>query len=595
MNEIYQSEIKKYEEISDQYKRSANAAGTVKLVLFLLFLASLYYTMTDFGSSLYKLITVALLVIQAAAWIYHSHLNDIIRHAQGIIEVNQRHLMRMDGRWSEFPDIGEEFIDSEHPYGCDLDIVGRKSLFQYINTTHTPFGRQALADDLLHSQYTGEEITTRQEAIAELTNDTRFASELEYLFTQTESRSETDTLAQSLKNPRPFIKNGILRYLLTYLPVLTVILAGAALIFKYEPFYTPAAALIILQAVFWFAGSAAANNYLKGITTLPYRLNAYNDVIELFADAEFSSAELKQMQSTLAGSDVSALQAMKELSKTAGKAGLRNNVISYFILNILLLWDYECSFLFSNWKMKYGPYCEKWFHTLGRLESLLSFAALNNVCSQTCFPQLTHKRQAAAEQLGHPLITNSDRVTNTLNLKDNILIISGSNMSGKTTYLRTVGINIVLARAGAPVCAKSMSCADFQLVTSMRIADDLNEGISTFYAELKRVKCVLDSAKSNPDTLFLIDEIFRGTNSVDRLSGARTVVTRLSRIGVVGMVTTHDLELCDLHQQIPNVRNFSFSENYEDGKICFDYKLRSGKSKTTNAKYLMELVGILSD
>ena len=262
-------------------------------------------------------------------------------------------------------------------------------------------------------------------------------------------------------------------------------------------------------------------------------------------------------------------------------------------MNVLLLWDFECAFLFEDWKKKNAPHCEKWFLALGELESLSCFATLDNVCNRTCYPRMVAYPIIEAEEMGHPLIPNDVRVTNPLRLRNNIVIISGSNMSGKTTYLRTVGINIVLARAGGPVCAKEMTFSDLSVYTSMRIADDLNEGISTFYAELKRIKGILDAAKNDRTTLFLIDEIFRGTNSVDRLSGARTVITKLSKMGVSGMITTHDLELCDLQQTIPRIQNYSFSEFYKDGQILFDYKIRPGKSKTTNAKYLMELLEIL--
>jgi DNA mismatch repair ATPase MutS len=292
-------------------------------------------------------------------------------------------------------------------------------------------------------------------------------------------------------------------------------------------------------------------------------------------------------------SDVSAAQAIKELSKITDRASVRSNPIVYFVLNTLLLWDFECAFLFEDWKRKYAPQCEKWFLALGELESLSCFATLRNVCDHTCYPRMLACRGVEAEALGHPLIPNTVRVTNPLRLQNNILIISGSNMSGKTTYLRTAGINLVLARAGGPVCAKDMVFSDLHIFTSMRVTDDLNDGISTFYAELKRIKKILDAAKSNRNTVFLIDEIFRGTNSVDRLSGARTVITKLSQIGVSGMITTHDLELCDLQEDVPEIQNYSFSEYYENGHIFYDYKMRPGKSKTTNAKYLMELLEIL--
>jgi len=166
-------------------------------------------------------------------------------------------------------------------------------------------------------------------------------------------------------------------------------------------------------------------------------------------------------------------------------------------------------------------------------------------------------------------------------------------MSGKTTFMRTVGVNLVLARAGSFVCAKEMTASQLNVVTSMRIADNLSEGISTFYAELKRIKTMMALAKENAKTMFLIDEIFRGTNSVDRLIGAKTVLEKLNELGVVGMITTHDLELCEIVNQLPRIKNYSFSEQYLDHEILFDYKMKAGVSKTTNAKYLMQMMDIV--
>lgn len=595
MKDFYEAAIRTNEEISAKNKRWSDLAGYAKLILFVLFLTATYYTVTKPGNIVYPAAALILFLIQAAAWILHAHLNGMIDHAEGMIEINQRYIMRINGNWPEFTDIGEEFLDPEHNYSSDLDIVGRKSLFQFLNITHTWYGRQAFAEDLLHSHYSAEEIGRRQESIRELSENAGLMGELEYRFEQSQSSGDLSALVKTFHNPRAFISSRVMCLVLTYLPLLTIIIAGIAVIFRRETFYQPAIILLIIQTILWLVGSAATNNYLRGITSLAAKFRAYHDVIGLVIAADFKSDELRQIQTALGGSGISAVQAFRQLAKIAEKVSMRGNVFLYFTLNPLLLWDYECAIQFSAWKDSYGPYCEDWFKALGRLESMMCFAVLNRVCDHTCFPEFSASRNAVASQLGHPLIGNLERVTNELHLQDQILIISGSNMSGKTTYLRTVGVNIVLARAGAPVCAKSMCCCDLHLVTSMRVADDLNEGISTFYAELKRIKMILDSAKKNPNTLFMIDEIFRGTNSVDRLAGAKTVIAKLSQLGVMGMITTHDLELCELQQEVANVQNYSFAEHYEDGKIHFDYKMRAGKSKTTNAKHLMALVGILDN
>lgn len=592
MEDIFISAIHNEENILARNKKLYNSVGIIKLILFSMFAICIYFIIIQQEDMPFKLTGSVLLILQIASWLYHAVLGSRIEHAEGIIAINQRHLDRISGKWTEFSDIGEEFIDSEHPYGCDLDIVGKKSLFQFLNTTHTWHGRQAFANDLLYSAYTRQQIKQRQEAVRELAQNSSLSCELEYLFSKVGSDSSSEKLVQELQNGHPFMKNRFLRFFLTYLPVLLFLFIGLSLIFHLKQFYYPAFLCMTFQLFLWALGIAATNKYVSSINRLPFRLNAYKDVLKLIENTRFSAPELQQIQANLISLDVSAAQAIKELVKITDKVNIRSNPLFYFFLNALLLWDYECAFMLESWKAKYARHCEKWFLAFGELESLLCFAAMPNVCSHTCFPQHSDRRGITAAEIGHPLLNNSSRVTNHLELNDTILIISGSNMSGKTTYLRSIGINIVLARAGGSVCAKEMLCSDLHIITSMRIADNLSEGISTFYAELKRIKRILDAAGQDSDTLFLIDEIFRGTNSVDRLCGARTVITKLNQLNVIGMITTHDLDLCELQKEMSGIQNFSFSEYYKNGQICFDYKMQPGKSKTTNARYLMELIGI---
>jgi hypothetical protein len=593
LKDLFESIISKQKTILERNNNLFNLVGYIKLFLFITFATTIYFMFTRWDYGTFKIATIILLVVQIAAWIYHTRIGDRIAHSTGIIEINRRHLARLTGQWIEFTDIGEEFIEPEHPYGCDLDIVGKKSLFQFLNTTHTWHGRHAFADDLLHATYSKEKIKQRQEAVAELAKDNDFTSELEYRFSKIGNDSAAHVLVEELKDDRPFMKNQLLRTLLTYIPLFIIFFTGLTVIFRWNQLYLLTVILFVVQALIWLIGLPVTYRYIQSINRLPFKLNAYDGVLELVDKTKFTTYELQQIQSNLTTSNISALQGIKELAKIEDKLSVRSSPIVYFIVNVLLLWDYECAFMFEDWKAKYAQHCERWFLSLGELESLLCFATMKKVCKHNCFPKISDIRGMEAKELGHPMITNTARVTNQLQLNNNILIISGSNMSGKTTYLRTIGVNIVLARAGGPVCAKEMEFSDLHIITSMRIADDLNEGISTFYAELKRIKRILDAAERDYSTLFLIDEIFRGTNSVDRLNGAKTVITKLNQLRAIGMVTTHDLELCDLVQMIPRIQNYSFSEYYEDRKIYFDYKIQPGKSKTTNAKYLMELIGII--
>lgn len=593
LNSLFESTIKKYQQVLEKNRPIYKVVGYVKLLLFVLFLFAFHAAVTQGGTLLDKVLVVVLFAAQIAAWIYHHCLDQSIDHAEGLIKINHRHLDRRSDGWTAFSDFGEEFIDQNHPYGCDLDIVGRKSLFQFLNRTHTWHGRQLFAKDLLAASYTKQQIEQRQEAIKELAENHAFADEMEYFCAQIGPDPAAETLVQELQDTQTFFRHGFLRVLLIFGPIAAISLTAMGFALHENTFYIVATVLFAIQSVLWLVGLPAIYRYLQGLEKLPFRLKAYGKSLQLIEKTTFRSAELQEIKARLVTSDISATKAIKELTKIADKVSVRSNPIIYFLCNVILLWDYECVGMVEQWKHKYAAHCEQWFNALGQLESLLSLAAMINAGGQICFPDIAVRRGAEAKQLGHPLIRQDCRVTNQLDLVNDIFIISGSNMSGKTTYLRTVGINIVLARAGGPVCAEEMSCSDLHVVTSMRIADDLNEGISTFYAELKRVKHILDTAKEDRSALFLIDEIFRGTNSVDRLEGASAVITKLSKLDALGMITTHDLELCTLEENVKRIKNYSFSEHYEEGRICFDYKMQLGKSRTTNAKFLMELLGIV--
>jgi len=586
----YENRVGNHEAIHKKLTGISNKIGCAKLFGILILGLTIYFLFArSFPISLI-IVSSLLLMSLIILWIYHHKLHEKINYSSSIIVINRRHLDRISGKWTAFPDMGAEFISQEHPYSSDLDIVGQKSFFQFINTTHTWHGRQAFAKDLLHPHYGIDELKERQKAIKELSKDIDFSNHLEHSFSKIGLHSSVQKLTDGLKDRQLFIKSKLLKTLLMYVPMVTFVLVAATVLFRLEGLYIAATSIIAVQTVVWIAGIGRPHNYLNGISGLPYKLRAYGEVIEILLASKFNSKKLKQIQTVL--SEPSAAEAIKDLHKIAAKVSIRHNVLIWVAANALLLWDYECAIKFEAWKQKYAHAAEGWFHALGEFESLLSFSHLPNMCNNTCLPSPTTEKAVEAQALGHPLIPNNARINNHVSCKDNIFIISGSNMSGKTTFMRTVGINLVLARAGSFVCAKEMSFYPLEIMTSMRIADDLNEGISTFYAELTRIKGIITLAEKNSNMIFLIDEIFRGTNSVDRLSGAMAVLKRLDSLNAIGMITTHDLELCEIANQFSRIKNYGFSEEYRDNQIHFDYILKSGKSITTNAKYLMEMVGI---
>ena len=591
--EEFEQQIKKYEEILEQQNKTFKTIGFIKLfhvifigwIIYLIFAANASTTTLIISG----IIAVALIVF----WIYHEKLKKQINYSKGIISINWRHLDRISGNWTGFSDIGSEFVNHNHPYASDLDIVGKKSVFQFLNTTRTWHGRQKFADDLLNPNYSDDEITQRQEAISELSEDIVFANHIEYKFAQIGVHAGAKFIAKRLENQKPFIKSNFLKLLAIYSPLAVLFFAGNVFLTRSTSLYPAVAILAICQLLVWVLSFFPSAKYLEDVSHLSYNLAEYGEAVQVLQNRNFKSDKLVEIGKSLADSEISAYIAIKELSQIANRANLRRNTIAWIILNTTLLWDLTTAIRFGAWRSKYAKHAESWFISLGEFESLLSFSHLPNVCSQTCVPTIIDNKAVLAKKLGHPLITNKARVSNDVDCNNQIFIISGSNMSGKTTLLRSVGVNLILARAGSFVCAEAMKFSQLDIVTSMRIADDLSEGISTFYAELKRIKGIIEMARKTSEMMFLIDEIFRGTNSIDRLSGAKTVLEKLDELGVIGMITTHDLELCEIANDNPRIKNYSFSESYSENEIHFDYKMKEGISRTTNAKYLMKMMDII--
>ncbi len=594
MHEKFSKQIEECKNILNKRNTAFNLVGYAKLLLVLLLGVSLYFMVTKTFPISLIIGSEIILIVLIVLWSYHDRLYEDINYLNGIIAINRRNLDRLSGDWVHFPDIGKEFIDAEHPYACDLDIVGEKSLFQFMNTTRTWFGRQALAGDLLNSCYSIRELKKRQDAILELSKDFGFSKMLEYHFSKIKPDDSVLKLVNELKDSRKFVKTKITGYFLSFLPLLPILSFACGYLIGLAFLYSVGIGLLGLQLIIWVCGLPKILKYLGTAAQMPYKLSLYSKVLDVLQDRKFDCEKLCQIQAELGNSELSAAQALKDLSKISDRINVRHNGIMCVILNALFLWDYQCALMLEEWKEKYAHAVEKWFLTLGEFESLLCFSKMTGFYDNTCMPVFTEKSKTfAARDMGHPLLHNEKRVNNDIRLSDSIIIISGSNMSGKTTFLRTVGINIVLAQAGGYVCAGEMTLSPMKIMTSMRVTDDLSEGVSTFYAELKRIKGIIDLAKTEKNTIFLIDEIFRGTNSSDRLSGAKTVISKLNELGVIGMITTHDLTLCDLANKYLRILNYSFSEHYKDKKICFDYILKPGKSNTTNAKFLMEMIGII--
>ncbi|MBP2651347.1 MAG: mismatch repair protein MutS domain protein [Firmicutes bacterium] len=586
--------INKFSGIERKKKKQANLISNIRLIIVLLGIGlAVLFWRSEQAEACWGVVLLTVLIFGYFVK-KHDKIFAELKKLSCIIEINQNNLARTSSKWNDFVNDGKEFMNPKHSFVNDLDIFGPKSLFQWLNITNTFHGRQILKTILETPETNIKELQIRQNVIKELAKKTAFCEDLqcEGMLAKGIGNDPRPLLAY-VNNSRKNFKKSWLKAGCRLLVLITVLFILAIPIIPSSLIYIPLA-LIIIQGLISLFGYAKLSSILNTVHNFRENIKIYEKLIKKIELTEFDEPRLRQMKNSLAINNRAASAVMKKLDNIAEAIDLHYNPISYMVLNFLLLWDYHCVFALEEWKDKYGRLIEEWFYTIGRFEALASLALIARLNPEWTFPKFTEDGTAVfAENLGHPLIPAEQRVCNDVDIKNEICIITGSNMSGKTTLLRTIGINLVLAYAGAPVCASRVECSIMDIFTSMRISDDLGNGISTFYAELLRIKMIIDHLKKKQKMIFLIDEIFRGTNSNDRITGAISVVKNLSKPWVIGLVSTHDFELCSIKtDNNKEIANYHFTENYVGDKIYFDYKLRSGRCNSTNAKYLMQLVGI---
>ena len=321
----------------------------------------------------------------------------------------------------------------------------------------------------------------------------------------------------------------------------------------------------------------------------------YKNMIICIEKNKFKSKYLSNLYKDLYNGDSqSASNQIDEFSKICDSIANRRNMI-YFILNPIIMIDYHLTISLELWKKKYGENFEKWINVIAEFEELCSLAIIKHDNPYWSMPKFVcEKSKILAENIGHPLL-GENRVCNSIVVEEphEVILITGSNMSGKSTFMRTIGINSVLAYAGAPVCADKFQCAIMNIYTCMKVSDNLGKNISSFYSEILKIKKIVEASRKDEKILFLLDEIFKGTNSKDRHTGAVILINQLAKSKAIGFVSTHDIELGEMEYKYNSkVKNYHFSEYYKNNKINFDYKLKNGVSTTRNAVYLMRLAGI---
>ena len=518
-------------------------------------------------------------VLQAA--VHHRYLSDI----------NKAELKVLNHEFSHF-DSGKEFVDPQHPYLVDLDIFGEHSLFQYCNRTATALGKKQLAAFFSQLPRDRAEILHRQEAVKELKDKLDWRQHFQAFGMAMNDDADHVRLLKLWLSDTPFVLPNLwLKWALLLVPLWTI----TGLIFSaYHGSWALALFFLLLPGVILMKTTERVNKAHQRTTHAENILSFYARLIRHIENEECGTSRLSLLRKRFFDGDQQASDQIRQLSYIIGQLNVRYNAFA-ILFNLIGLWDLFWVLRLEKWRAKNKEKLPDWFTSLALYEAYISLATLCYNQPDWVFPILDDREEIVGKMVGHPLIFHRKRVCNDFisPTKAHIKLITGSNMAGKSTFLRTVGINIILAMTGSVVCAKSIRMPLLAVFSSMRTQDALHESTSSFYAELKRLKLIIEAVENNENIYFLLDEILKGTNSRDRHTGSRALIKQLIKSGGGGIIATHDLELGNLEETSKGaIENLCMEVAVEDGALNFDYRLKKGVSKSFNATILMKEMGI---
>jgi len=593
ISRIYQTLAKQYQANFDAKKKKIRLISLGRFVSFIGIFAAFYYLKSiniflAFGVSSFLIVAFLILIKRFI------ETEKQVRFFQRLVETNQDEIKALNRDLSPF-DPGNEFTDANHDYSYDLDIFGNGSLFQFLNRTVTNNGKSKLASFLKQSHRTADEIISRQLAIQELSGELNWRQH--YLAYGKETNKEQELLASEHTVTHPIHLNSIktTQNLLKLLPATTVVLTilNFSGIFA-NPFYFLA---LLLQWIIFISNSKTVSGYAKIFENQAKRLSSYVKMLEHIESKTFESFYLNQLKKKLLSQGKKASTITSDLQKILNEFDYRQNILVGFVLNSLLLWDLRCLYKLYRWQQNFEDELPQWFDVIAEIDALISLANCNYNHPEWTTPEVLDTGfRLNATNMGHPLIDRSKCIRNSFQIgnKLQIAIITGANMAGKSTFLRTVGVNLTLAGNGCKVCAESFEFSPIRVFTNMRTSDNLMNDESYFYAELLRLQSMLKLLRNGENLFVIIDEMLKGTNSTDKLNGSKEMINQLITLKSYGIVATHDLELTKLASRYPDeIRNQCFEVILHDDELKFDYRLSEGVTRTMNATFLMKKMGII--
>jgi hypothetical protein len=571
-----------------EYEKVHIRLGNVRLALALAAVVMGWAALGRHALSLWWLLAPAAIFFAVA--VYHSRVLRLRDLAQRAVSFYENGLARIEDRWSSIGETGERFLDPHHPYGADLDLFGKGSLFQLLSAARTRMGEERLAQWLLRPSPV-EAIRQRHAAASELRDQLDFREDLAVLGADAGVGLYPHELLKWAEAPNQLQS----RWIPAVARLLVGLMLAGAFVYAYWDVITPLVLIVIIESSLALALRKKIEETLHSTEHVFRNLDLLAGILERVDRQQFHVPPLQALQQALTSGGVAAWRAVAKLRGLVDFIDSRDNVFVR-VLDVPFMYSVQVAFAAERWRAKHGGALRAWLNAVAEIEALLSLAAYSFEHPADPFPEWSEgAARFEAQQLAHPLLPAAVCVRNSLRISsvESVLLVSGSNMSGKSTLLRAVGVNAVLAMAGAPVRAERLQLTPLQVGASIRINDSLQEGSSRFYAEITRLRQILDLAAEPPPVLFLLDELLQGTNSKDRRIGAEGVIVALVNRGAVGLISTHDLALTEMDGSVSSrLHNVHFQDDLEDGRMKFDYRLREGVITKSNGLELMRSIGL---
>ena len=588
--EFYKSEKEVCEKELSAVRKKLATSSTLRLIVFLSTTLGIYLF---FG---YTNVVMVIATIGILLFLYlvskHTDLQQKKDFVKALIEINNSEIRVLNGDYFNL-DSGSEFINATHYYSYDIDLFGRGSFFQYLNRTTTNEGKKKLSEILTKNMTSS--IEYKQAGIKELAQMPKWRQQFSALASLTKVQYSARSIIKWIHN-----YETIFPKFLSHLPTIFSIFSSLIII------------LVLLNqlnfqflVVWFFIGIGISGIFLKKVNTI-YKdaseakdtFRQYHKLLDKIETTNFNSKILKEKLRTIQLESKKASQIFAQFSKALDALDQRNNILIAIVANAFLLRDLKISVKIENWIKKYHDQVENWFEVISFFDAENSLANYSFNHPSSVYPIIQdNKFTIKATNLGHPLIDKNQRINNDISIEDHeFYIITGANMAGKSTFLRTVSITIVMANIGLPVCAEKIEYSPIKLITSMRTSDSLADDESYFFSELKRLKFIVDAIdqETSKDKYFIIlDEILKGTNSTDKAIGSKKFIAKLVASKSTGIIATHDLSLCEIEKDLSQIKNYYFDAEIINNELHFDYKLKNGICKNMNASFLLKKMEIV--